>query len=395
VSKVSDDRSTAASEEGGFSPARGIWQRVREGLIALGVVGVCTTLGALLGPYITESDQVMLFFLGVVLVASRGLYFASALTALLGVATFNFFFVSPVYTFVVDETRYWLTFLVMTTLGLLVSRLVWRARQQAAQREVLVAENYRAELSLQTERLRNSLLSSISHDLRTPVASIVGSAELLLVEGIDLPASRRRQLMASVHSEARRLQDLLINLLAMTRIEGGGLRLNRDWHLAEEIIGAALHRAEGLLDGREVIVRVEGPMVYVDETSVTTALTNLVENAAKYSESGTRIMVGSRVDDAGWWTLEVWDEGDGLDGVEVDALFEKFHRGENTGDVVGSGLGLSIVKAVVDAHTGEVFAQSRTDRRGSVFGFRIDQGDAPALPVLDDDSPSLEVGGMR
>ncbi|MFU8807045.1 MAG: DUF4118 domain-containing protein, partial [Bradymonadaceae bacterium] len=265
--------------------------RLVDVLVAVGVAAICGGLAMVARPFITESDKVMIFLLGVVIVAYRAPLRTSVLTALAGVATFNFFFVPPVYTFVVDETGYWLTFFTMGSVGLVVSSLAWRVRGQALERASLEAENYATELSLEKERLRNSLLSSISHDLRTPVASIVGSVELLRDSERALDQKRQDLLLDSVWIEANRLQLLLVNLLEMTRIEGGGLELHPDWYPVDEIVGGALSRLDGLLNSRSIYTEVDGGLVFLDETSITTALANLVENAVKYSPASAPIEI--------------------------------------------------------------------------------------------------------
>ena len=353
-----------------------------EYLVAFGVMGLCLALALIAAPFITESDKVMIFLGGVILVAFRAHGAASVTAAALGIMAFNFFFVPPVHTFVVDEARYILTFLTMGAVGLLVSTLVWRYRGRVELEHQRQEEAAQTELVLQTERLRNSLLSSISHDLRTPVGSIVGTAELLKEDLPRLSPERRQALLVTIHTEAQRLQALLENLLQMTRIEGGGLKLRRDWHLTEELVGAALYRIEGLLEGREVLTDLTDELVYVDETSVTAALTNLLENAARYSPPESPLEILAAISD-GTFRLEVRDRGIGLEGVEIPRLFEKFERGPHTSDVVGSGLGLSIVRAVVEAHDGEVFAEPR-EKGGAIFGIIIPQRALMSPPSVED-----------
>ncbi len=353
-----------------------------EFLVATGVIGLCLAIALVTAPFITESDKVMIFLGGVILVAFRAHGAASVTAALLGVMAFNFFFVPPVHTFVVDEARYILTFVTMGAVGLLVSTLVWRYRGRVEAERQQRDEAAQTELVLQTERLRNSLLSSISHDLRTPVGSIVGTAELLKDELPGLSREQREELLSSIHIEAQRLQSLLENLLQMTRIEGGGLRLRRDWHLTEELVGAALHRIEGLIEGRKVTTELTREMVFVDETSITTALTNLLENAARYSPPESPLEVVATLE-SGTLRLEVRDRGVGLAGEDIPKLFEKFERGSRTVDSAGSGLGLSIVRAVVEAHDGEVYASDRDDG-GAVFGMIVPQKSLPGPPSLED-----------
>lgn len=382
----------AREERGGKAKTRQLLRwRVEDLVVAVFVVVGCVGIVTAIRAYITETDKVMIFLLAVVLVAYLRRLVAAMLTAILGVASFNFFFIDPTFTFVVYDTRYWATFLAMGTLGVLVSSLVWQARAQALQRALLVEENYQTELSLESERLRNSLFNSISHDLRTPLASISGNLELLLDERLELEESKRRELLEAVNGETQRFRELLTNLLEMTRIEGGGLQIHRDWHMAEELIGAALHRLRQNHGERRIETRIEAELVYVDETSITTALANLIENAGKYSSSDAPIEIVSFLDAEAGWVVEVRDRGVGLAGVDGARLFEKFYRGEQSREVIGSGLGLSIVKALIGAHKGTCFARARASGNGAVFGFRIPQGAAPKRPELLEDLEEFDV----
>ncbi len=253
---------------------------------------------------------------------------------------------------------------------------------QAYERMTLVRATHEAEVVLETERLRNSLLSSISHDVRTPVASIVGSTELLKDRAGKLDDAKRRQLVGSIYKEAVRLEQLVDNLLEMTRIEGGGLVPKPEWHVLEEIVGVVLNRQEPGLAARQVDTELTPHLVYVDAASLTTALGNLVENAIKYSREDTPLLIRGRLN-GDRLTVSVLDRGVGIDPGETKHIFEKFYRGRNVGHVAGSGLGLAIVEAVARAHGGHAFARRRDDGTGSEVGLSIDQAQAPSPPELD------------
>jgi len=252
----------------------------------------------------------------------------------------------------------------------------------ALERGRLAEQAERARLLSETERLRSGLLSSVSHDLRTPLAVITGVASTLLDADGALPPAERREMLKTVADEANRLNRLVGNLLAMTRLESGTLRVKRNWVPIEEIIGSALHRIEPLAGDREIRVDVapDVPLVGVDEVLVEQVLFNLVENALKHAPTGGAIDIRARrtSNDV---ELSVADRGPGLrDGAE-EQIFEKFYRGEDSRATGGAGLGLAICRGIVEAHGGSIRAANRPGG-GAMFTF--------ALP-LSPDSPVVEV----
>jgi two-component system sensor histidine kinase KdpD len=238
------------------------------------------------------------------------------------------------------------------------------------------AEAGEAELRATTERLRNSLLSALSHDLRTPLASITGAASTLLDQGEQLERATRRELVESIADEAERLTRLVNNLLEMTKLESGAIKLNRDWHPLDEILGAALRRLERLLHGREVRVEAadDAPMARVDDVLFEEVFQNLIENAVKHTAPGTPIDIFIRPG-AGGLVLEVADRGAGFTGGEETRIFDKFYRGKNTG-ARGAGLGLTICRAIVEAHGGTISAHNR-EGGGAVLRVRLPLGGTP------------------
>ncbi len=228
----------------------------------------------------------------------------------------------------------------------------------AIERARLADEAQESLVRIETERLRNSLLSSVSHDLRTPLATITGAVSTILENGSRLDEPTRRELLESVRDEGERLNRLVQNLLEMTRLESGALELKRDWHSLEEVIGAALGRIGKRLGTRRVTTRVppELPLVPMDDVLVEQVLVNLLDNAIKYTPSGSPIdIIATATDRAA--TVEVADHGPGLPRGEEDRVFEKFYRGQ-PGDGRGAGLGLAICQGVVRAHGGRIWAQN-------------------------------------
>jgi two-component system sensor histidine kinase KdpD len=260
------------------------------------------------------------------------------------------------------------------------------ARQAASglERVRLAEEAEQARVAAETERLRSTLLSSVSHDLRTPLATITGAASSLLQPGA-LDEKSERELKEAIYDEAERLNRLVTNLLDMTRLESGSLRLNRDWQSLEELVGTALARLERHVGGRRVTVSIPAdlPLVPVDGLLIEQALVNLLDNAFKYAGPASSIDVTARISDASV-LVEVADEGPGLPSGSEDRVFEKFYRAAS--GPRGSGLGLPICKAIVTAHGGRIWAQNR-GTRGAVFRFTLPLGEGPP--------PAIEGDGER
>lgn len=230
------------------------------------------------------------------------------------------------------------------------------------------------------ERLRNALLSSVSHDLRTPLGVITGAVSTAL-ETPDLPESARRELLQSAQEEAQRLHRLVSNLLDITRLEGGSLDLHTEWTPIEEVIGAALNRRELGPDAQRVRVTLPEnlPLVALDGALMEQLLLNLLDNALKYSPPGTP------VDIKAWaagksLTLSITDQGPGIAPGEEERIFEKLVRGSATSSRPGAGLGLAICKGIVTAHGGRIQAVSRPQGGAQVL-VALPLGTAPTLPM--------------
>lgn len=222
-----------------------------------------------------------------------------------------------------------------------------------------------ARIQMQAEQMRSSLLSAVSHDLRTPLASITGAASTLRSQGEKLAPETREELLESIGDEAERLSRLVSNLLDMTRLDSG-IELRRDLYPLEEIVGAALQRMEGPLGRREVTTNLPDnlPLVSVDDVLVGQLLVNLLENAIKYTPEGSPIELAAEARDKDVM-LEVRDRGPGFAPGEEQRIFEKFYRGRS--DVArGAGLGLAICRAIVEAHRGSIEAFNRSGG-GAVF----------------------------
>jgi two-component system, OmpR family, sensor histidine kinase KdpD len=243
----------------------------------------------------------------------------------------------------------------------------------AVERAQLAEETRQAEIRAEAERMRNSLLSSVSHDLRTPLASITGAASTLLESRPPLDPAAGRELLEMIQEESDRLGRLLNNLLQMTRLESGALQLRQDHYPLEEIVGTALGRLAKLLGNRPVVTQCPAdlPLVNVDDTLIEQVLINLVENAVKYTPADRPIEIAAAAS-AGTVTVEVADRGPGLPPDAAERVFEKFYRG-GRGAGPGAGLGLAICRGFVEAHGGRIWAENRPEG-GAVFRFTLPAG---------------------
>ena len=256
----------------------------------------------------------------------------------------------------------------------------------AHERALLAEQGSQARAEAEAERLRSSLLSSLSHDFRTPLATIEGAASGLLEEDGAMPPDGRRELAAGILEESRRMTRLVANLLNMVRVETGALAVQKSWQPLEEVVGVVLLRLEDQLARHPVEVDLPPhlPLVPVDELLLEQVFLNLLENAARYTPPGTRIAV--RAWDAdGAVCVEVADGGPGIPADAEELVFRKFYRGArpkgNDGGepVAGSGLGLTIAHGIVSAHGGRMWVESRPGG-GAAFRFTLPLT-GPAVPA--------------
>ncbi|PYM82247.1 MAG: two-component system sensor histidine kinase KdbD [Candidatus Rokuibacteriota bacterium] len=486
---------------------------------AIATVLSSTLLAWLMFPRFELSNIVMVYLLGVVVVAMRFGRAASVLASLLSVAAFDFFFVPPYFTFAVSDSQYLVTFLVMFVVALVISGLTVRTRDQAeaartqerrtaalfslsrelaAAREIaplleaavrhlievfggrivillpdatgrleqragqlapfnmdardlavaqwafehraaagsgtdnvpgaqmrfeplsssrgvvgvvgmrpaephafdapeqehlletfvsqvavavdralLADEAQAAQVRMEAERVRNALLSAVSHDLRTPLTAITGAASAALEDEARIDAVTRRELLESIRDEAERLNRLVNNLLDVTRLESGSLRLRREWIPVEELVGVALARLAAPLRERKVTTRLpeDLPPVHVDGLLVEQVFINLIENATKHTPAGQPIDVEARRE-GDEVVVEVADRGPGLPAGQEQKIFDKFY---GVGAGGGAGLGLTICRAIVEAHGGRIGGQPRPGG-GALFRFSLPAGEPPRPP---------------
>ena len=240
----------------------------------------------------------------------------------------------------------------------------------AIERVELAIAARNASVEVESERLRNAMLSAISHDFRTPLATIIGAATTLLSNapgGID--EAHRRTLLGSLLDEAERLHRLTGNLLDLSRFDHGKPQLNKEWLAIDELVGATLAHLAGTLGPRDIRVDMAAdlPLFPGDETLIGQLLANLLENASKHTPAGTPLEIAAHAEDD-WLHVAVRDRGPGLPAGDANRLFEKFQRGRPEEAQSGFGLGLSIAQAIVQAHGGRIEARNR-DGGGAEFAF--------------------------
>jgi two-component system sensor histidine kinase KdpD len=231
-----------------------------------------------------------------------------------------------------------------------------------------------------TEGLRNALLASISHDLRTPLAVISGASSSLVEKGSVLSSQEREALAHSIFEQSRQMGDLVANVLQMTRLEGGSIALNRDWHAVSELVGSVLARLREPLASHPVKVDLPPglPLLRVDAMLIEQVLSNLLENAFKYTPPGTAIKLAAEIESQKV-VVSVEDDGPGLPPGDPEALFAKFYRGATESAVGGVGLGLAICRAIINLHGGRIWAERHP--RGAAFRFTLPLESAPEVPA--------------
>jgi len=243
----------------------------------------------------------------------------------------------------------------------------------AIERVRLVEDLQRAKQVAEADRLRSALLTSISHDLKTPLAAILGAAGTLRSFSGRMDEPSKADLAATIVDEAERLNRFIANLLDMTKLESGALVPNAELHDIGEIVGSALERASKILAQHEVEVGLakDLPMVQVDPVLFEQVLFNLLDNASKYAPAGTSVRIQSWRDQD-WVGLQVLDEGEGIPAGDLENIFDKFYRVRKVDQVrAGTGLGLAISRGFIEAMQGSISAANRTDRTGAVFTIKL------------------------
>ncbi len=246
----------------------------------------------------------------------------------------------------------------------------------ALERVAIAEMAEKSKVEAEGEKLRNALLSSVSHDFRTPLASIKGVISSMMIDE-QLPTGERKELLSSAYHETARLERMVSNLLDVTLLESGKLTLKQDYYFIPELVGNAIARTKELLDSRTVECKFdkELPAIKADGLLIEQVLVNLLENAAKYTPTDSAITITARKE-GNAIRMEVVDQGQGIPSGEEQKIFDKFHRGARSGQ--GSGLGLAICRGIITVHGGSITAHNR-DSGGAVFSFTLPFSATPDL----------------
>jgi two-component system sensor histidine kinase KdpD len=240
-------------------------------------------------------------------------------------------------------------------------------------------------VQMESERLRNSLLSAISHDLRTPLSALLGLADSMFLTKLP-PTAQQAEIATSVREEVLRMNSLVNNLLDMARLQAGAVRLNRQWQPLEEVVGSAIKVMSNVLGNHHVSTHLPDdlPLMAFDAVLIERVLANLLENAAKYTPPGSNIEIGAAPAEND--TIEIWieDNGPGLPIGKEEEIFKKFERGQKESATPGVGLGLAICRAIIEAHGGSIHAENRNGS-GARFIFSLPRGNPPPIDIKEEE----------
>jgi two-component system, OmpR family, sensor histidine kinase KdpD len=244
--------------------------------------------------------------------------------------------------------------------------IVASALERASAAELMEKTLVEAE----SEKLRNILLSSVSHDLRTPLAAITGAVSTLLIEGEKMNDAQRKELLKAVHEESARLARMVTNLLDVSSLESGAVKLNKELYFIEELIGSALMRVENALADHKVVTHIEHglPLLRMDGLLIEQVMINLLENAANYTPPGTTVTISAAAEKPDIRVV-VTDNGPGIPQGDEERIFDKFYAGAGRSES-GGGLGLAICRGIIHAHGGKIWAQNAPEG-GAILTFTL------------------------
>ncbi|MFY9557017.1 MAG: ATP-binding protein [Blastocatellia bacterium] len=382
-------------------------------LVAILAIGAATGLFQLFRTHINPITVALALLLIVLFVATRFGSGPAVLASIAGVFCFNFFFLPPVGTLSIAAAENWIALAAFLITAVTTGELSARARRRAQEAEAGRREIERlytelrdaferaseAEALRRSERLKSALLDAVTHDIRTPLTSIKASVTTLLDElsarssgAARLNEEGRREMLEVIDEEADRLNRFVEDLIDLARIEAGRLELRLEWGTVDEIVSAALDRAQPLTRRHTVEVSIDKELraVRVDAKAVAQVVYALVDNAAKYSAGGTTITVsGSQADDM--ICLMVEDQGPGIAPNLRERVFDKFFRAMRDGAAAaqpaGTGMGLAIARGIVEAHGGRIWIEDASGGRGT----RV----ALALPLGDEETVAGDVEDTR
>jgi two-component system sensor histidine kinase KdpD len=372
-------------------------------IVAVIVIATATAVLKIFGGHINPTTVALTFLLIVLFVATAWGSKPAVLASLLAVACFNFFFLPPYGTFTIADPHNWIAFFAFLVTAVTVGQLSSRARRRAEEANVARLEIERlyhelqdtferssqAKALKQSERLKSALLDAVTHDLRTPLTAIKASVTTLLDDQLATKDARdstrlgeegRQEMLDVINEEADRLDHFIEGLMELARIEAGEMQLRRKWSSVDEIIMAAMKRAEPRTRAHRIELWLddEMPSVNVDERALVEVVYTLVDNAAKYSFPGSLIRVAAKAGADTTVNLIVEDQGPGIPPELRERVFDKFFRAMRDGDLgrpSGTGMGLAIAQGIAEAHGGRIWIEDGAGGRGTKFVVALPIGD--------------------
>ena len=361
-------------------------------IAAVVVIGAATAVLKVFGGHVNPTTVALVLLLLVLFVATAWGSKPAILASLLGVACFNFFFLPPFGTFSIAEPENWIAFIAFVITAVTAGQLSARARQRAEEANAARTEVERlyhelqdsferssqAKALKQSERLKSALLDAVTHDLRTPLTAIKASATTLLDDQRSLKTGEtrlgeegRQEMLEIIDEEADRLDRFIGGLMELARIEAGEMQLRRRWSSLDEIIMAAMKRAEPRTRAHKIELWLDDelPSVNVDEPALVELVYVLVDNAAKYSAPGSVIKVAAKAGIDNTVRVIVEDQGPGIPVELRERVFDKFFRAMRDGDQGkhGTGMGLAIAQGIVEAHGGRIWIEAGEAGAGARF----------------------------
>ena len=344
------------------------WLPWRAVVASFAAIALLTLLLQVLTGGLELLDTALLYLL---LVYAIALLFGSTLAAIASILAFlalDFFSIPPRHSLEIETPEHVVALLVYFGIAVVTGRLV---ATEADRKRQIERERERSAMLAQSDELKSALLAAVSHELRTPLATIKASSSALLNQRVTWDAESRHELLEVIDEEADRLEDVVGNLLDLSRIEGGALRPNKEWCDIEELVQDVAARLKKRTSDHpiEVCLDPDLPLFYLDYVEIAQVLVNLGDNAIKYTPDGTLVRLEARLDGEDL-LLVVHDDGPGLPSDELERLFEPFWRAERPGKSAGVGIGLTISRGLVEAHGGTIGVESAADT-GTTFTVRL------------------------
>jgi two-component system, OmpR family, sensor histidine kinase KdpD len=336
---------------------------------ALTTLAVALALGLswILNRFLPLPNLSLVFLMPVLFAGVRYGLWPSLYAAVLGFSVYNFFFTEPYLTFVVHNTGDLATLVFYLLVAVVVGNMAARLKTHMEKLAEMATSLEESRMLSETEKLRAALLSSISHDLRTPLSTIIGSATSLQEFGDRLDPQARQELLKNVMQEAERLNRFIQNLLDMTRLGHGNLKPQQDWVEFRDLVGRALKRVEKELDTRKVEINADPGLdiLYTDPVLMEQVFVNILDNAAKYAPAGSRIRISFTAKGENIF-ITIADEGPGIPRQDREHVFDMFFRIRAADmKVAGTGLGLAICRGLVEAHGGAIRVENGLNGKGT------------------------------